>query len=135
MRTIVIGYDGSDAARRGLARVRQLLAEEAKLIVVSVAPKVGSGTVGDDPALGSDFDADRLLAEAEELLGHTAGATVERRMAVGDPATVLLEVTREVDADLLIVGRRGSDFITRTLVGSVAQRVVQQARCDVLVVA
>ena len=133
--TIVVGYDGSDAARRGLARVRQLVAEEAKLIVVSVAPNGGSGTIGHEPLLGSDFDAERLLAEAEELLGQTAGATVERRMAAGDPATVLLEVTREVDADLLIVGRRGSDFVTRTLLGSVAQRVVQQARCDVRVVA
>ena len=135
MHTIVVGYDGSDAARRGLSRVRQLVAEEVKLIVVSVAPEAGLGTISDDPLLDSDFDAERLLAEAAELLGHTAGATVERRMAAGDPATVLLEVTREVDADLLIIGRRGSDFVTRTLVGAVAQRVVQQARCDVLVVA
>ena len=134
-RTIVVGYDGSDAARRGLSRVRGLGADPAKLIVVSVAPELGSGTVSHEPLAGSDFDAERLLAEAAELLGHTAGATVERRMATGDPASVLVEVTREVDADLLIVGRRGSDFVTRALLGSVAQRVVQQARCDVLVVA
>jgi nucleotide-binding universal stress UspA family protein len=48
---------------------------------------------------------------------------------------VLIEIAREADADLLIVGRRGSDFVTRTLLGSVAERVVQQAHCDVLVVA
>jgi nucleotide-binding universal stress UspA family protein len=40
-----------------------------------------------------------------------------------------------VAADLLVVGRRGGDFVARTLLGSVAQRVVQQAPCDVLVVA
>ena len=45
-----------------------------------------------------------------------------------------MDVAREVDADLLIVGRKGSDFVARTLLGSVAERVVQQARCDVLVV-
>jgi nucleotide-binding universal stress UspA family protein len=35
----------------------------------------------------------------------------------------------------VIVGRRGGDFVTRTLLGSVAERVVQTAPCDVLVVA
>jgi nucleotide-binding universal stress UspA family protein len=47
----------------------------------------------------------------------------------------LVDVVREVAADLLVVGRRGDDFVARTLLGSVAQRVVQQAPCDVLVVA
>jgi nucleotide-binding universal stress UspA family protein len=53
----------------------------------------------------------------------------------GDPAVVLVEVAREAAANLLVVGRRGGDFVVRTLLGSVAQRVVQQAPCDVLVVA
>jgi nucleotide-binding universal stress UspA family protein len=63
-----------------------------------------------------------------------AGTTIERRTATGDPGAVLVEVTREVDADLLIIGRRGTDFVSRMLLGSVAERVVQQARCDVLVI-
>ncbi|MBV9681835.1 MAG: universal stress protein [Solirubrobacterales bacterium] len=133
--TIVLGYDGSDAARRGLSRVRGLVADAASVVVVSVTPELPSGAIGSEPLVGRDFDAERLLAEAAELLGHTDGTTVERRMEAGDPAAVLIGVAREVDADLLIVGRRGSDFVTRTLLGSVAQRVVQNARCDVLVVA
>jgi nucleotide-binding universal stress UspA family protein len=32
------------------------------------------------------------------------------------------------------VGRRGGDFVARTLLGSVAERIVKQAPCDVLVV-
>ena len=134
-RTIVIGYDGSDAARRGLARVGGLLAHPAKLVLVSVVPELDADTIRPEPLVGRDFDAERLLAEAAELVGERAGVAIERRTAAGDPAAVLVEVTREVHADLLIVGRRGSDFVTRTLLGSVAQRVVQNARCDVLVVA
>jgi nucleotide-binding universal stress UspA family protein len=38
-------------------------------------------------------------------------------------------------AGLLIIGRRGKDFVARTLLGSVATRLVEQAPCDVLVVA
>jgi nucleotide-binding universal stress UspA family protein len=47
----------------------------------------------------------------------------------------LVDIAREVAADLLVIGRRGDDFIARTLLGSVAQRAVQHAPCDVLVVA
>ena len=51
----------------------------------------------------------------------------------GDPAVVLVDGARDVGADLLILGRRGGDFVTRTVLGSVAQRVVEQAPCDALV--
>lgn len=133
--TIVLGYDGSDAARRGISRIGQLTAETKKVVIVAVAPALASSTMSGDPLVDSDFDAEGVLAEAAELLGQTVGATIERRSATGDPARVLVEVAREENADLLIVGRRGSDFVTRALLGSVAERIVQQARCDVLVVA
>lgn len=60
---------------------------------------------------------------------------VETREAVGDPAEVVVAVARELGAQLVIIGRQGSDFVARTLLGSVAERVVQRAPCDVLVVA
>jgi nucleotide-binding universal stress UspA family protein len=133
--TIVIGYDGSDAAHRAVARIGQLAAPPAKVVVVAVVPEVGRSSVSDEPLAGAGFDTGRLLAEAGELLPDAGGTVIERRAATGDPAAVLVEVARDVQADLLIVGRRGTDFVARALLGSVAQRVVQQARCDVLVVA
>jgi nucleotide-binding universal stress UspA family protein len=51
-----------------------------------------------------------------------------------DPAAELLEVARAADADLVKVARRGTDFVARTLLGSVAARVVEHAHCDVVVV-
>lgn len=134
-RTIVIGYDGSDTARRGLSRVGGLVAGATRLVVVAVTPEAGSSATIPGPLVGQGFDTGRLLAEAAELIGRPDGTTIEHRAASGDPAEVLVRVTREVDADLLIVGRRGSDFVARVLLGSVAQRVIQNARCDVLVVA
>ena len=84
---------------------------------------------------GPQVDTERLLEEAREQLDGSEGAAIETRAAVGDPATVLTDIAREVDAQLVVVGRRGGDFVRRTLLGSVAQRVVQEAPCDVLVVA
>jgi nucleotide-binding universal stress UspA family protein len=51
----------------------------------------------------------------------------------GDPSEELLEVARAAGAHLVIVGRRGKDFVARALLGSVATRVIEHAPCDVLV--
>lgn len=132
--TFVVGFDGSDAARRGLAYVGELAAEARNVVVVTVTPDLGASSITSETLARDDFDPERLLEEAAELLAQTDVTSVERRAATGDPARVLVDVTREVDADLLIVGRRGADFVARTLLGSVAQQVVEQASCDVLVV-
>jgi nucleotide-binding universal stress UspA family protein len=132
--TLVVGYDGSDGSRRALARVRELTIDYRALVIVAVAPDIRSAGMGVDLA-GPQVDTERLLGEARELLDGGEGAAIETRAAVGDPATVLTDIAREVDAQLVVVGRRGGDFVRRTLLGSVAQRVVQEAPCDVLVVA
>lgn len=130
---LVVGYDGSDAARRALARVRELVDFQV-LVIVAVAPDIRSAGLG--AALGGpQIDTERLVAEARDQLGNCQGAAIEARTAVGDPAVVLTDIARELDAQLVIVGRRGRDFVARTLLGSVAHRVVENAPCDVLVVA
>lgn len=133
-RTLVVGYDGSDGSRRALARVRELAIDYRALVIVAVAPDIRSAGMGVDLA-GPHLDTERLLEEAREQLDGSEGAAIETRAAVGDPANVLTDIAREVDAQLVVVGRRGGDFVRRTLLGSVAQRVVQEAPCDVLVVA
>lgn len=132
--TIVVGYDGSDAAQRALARVRGLGERVSRVLVVAVATDLHSAGLGSSLADGP-IDTRRLLDEALELLGPPERLAVEVRTATGDPAVVLVEIARDVAANLLVVGRQGGDFVARTLLGSVAQRVVQQAPCDVLVVA
>ena len=132
--TLVVGYDGSDGSRRALARVRELAIDYRALVIVAVAPDIRSAGMGVDLA-GPHLDTERLLEEAREQLDGSEGAAIETRAAVGDPANVLTDIAREVDAQLVVVGRRGGDFVRRTLLGSVAQRVVQEAPCDVLVVA
>ena len=132
--TIVIGYDGSGAARRALGRVRDLGERASKVLVVAVVPALRSAGLA-TPLADSTLDAQRLLQEAFDVLEPPQRMHVELREATGDPGVVLVEVAREVAADLLVIGRRGGDFVVRTLLGSVAQRAVQHAPCDVLVVA
>ena len=68
-------------------------------------------------------------------LGLAATGTGCGTLLIPPLAAVLIQAARDSGAELVVVGRRGGDFVARTLLGSVSQRVVQNAPCDVLVVA
>jgi nucleotide-binding universal stress UspA family protein len=118
---IVVGYDGSDSARRALSRAAALAGYGSRLTVVSVAS--GPGQID---------ESRRLLAEAQDFLSaHRKLAGTRER--VGDAADELIEAARDLDADLLVVGN-GKTALQRLLLGSVSTKVVHNAPCDVLVV-
>jgi K+-sensing histidine kinase KdpD len=52
----------------------------------------------------------------------------------GDPSAVILDVAREINADLIVLGTHGRKGISRLFVGSVAEQVVRKAECPVLTV-
>jgi universal stress protein E len=52
----------------------------------------------------------------------------------GTPAEAIQKVVRRLNPDLLVMGTRGHGRLRRALLGSVANRVLATARCDVLVV-
>ena len=52
----------------------------------------------------------------------------------GSPARVILEVAREEDVDLIVMGSSGKSGFDRFIMGSVADKVVNSAKCAVLVV-
>ena len=47
---------------------------------------------------------------------------------------MILETGKGVKADLIVMGNRGFSKIKRFFVGSVAQRVISEATCPVLVI-
>ena len=117
---IVVGYDGSEGARRALDRAASLCGYGSLLTVVSVARS------------RSEVErTGRLLLEASDrlLLLHTLARLDER---VGEPTDELVAAARENDADLLVVGN-GKTRIERALHGSVSSSLIHRAPCDVLV--
>ena len=50
------------------------------------------------------------------------------------PAKVILEVAKEEDVDLIVMGSSGKSGFDRFIMGSVADKVVNSAKCAVLVV-
>jgi nucleotide-binding universal stress UspA family protein len=118
-RKIMVAYDDSDAARRALDRAADLAGYGSTLTVVSVASE------------GGRHQAGPLDHAREQLIRRQV--TASYLQPVGEPAAELVEAARELDADLVVVGRR-SRSLRRLVLGSVSAKVVRQAPCDVLVV-
>ena len=137
---VVVGYDGSDSARRAVARGVRAAGPRGQVILVAVEPKMHDDGIVAEQLVERGDKPSQLLAEAQAIAARTCAtdATDVRTVAVarqGNPADEILEAARAADANLIVVGRTGKSFLARAILGSVAVRVVQLARCDVLVVA
>ena len=135
---VVVGYDGSDSARRAVARGVRAAGPRGKVILVAVEPKMHEDGIVAKQLVEPGDKPSQLLAEAHAIAARTCatGAPEVRTVArEGNPADEILEAARAADADLIVVGRTGKSFLARAILGSVAVRVVELARCDVLVVA
>ena len=73
-----------------------------------------------------------VLDAALARLGHIEVDLVTR-LEHGRPASVIVDIAREIGADLIILGARGHGVLERTLVGSVSAEVVDEADCAVLI--
>ena len=133
MQKIVVGYDGSEHARRALARAAALAKPGASLTVVSAA-RVTLHVRGGSAINPVDAEErDHALSEARSILAGL-GAEATFVEGSGDPADVIVQEAENLGADLIIVGKQGLNFAKRWLIGSVSTKVVQHAHCDVLVV-
>ncbi len=62
------------------------------------------------------------------------GTKVEKEVLVGEPYEKIIETARNGNFDLIVMGNRGFSKVKRFFVGSVAQRVISEAPCPVLVI-
>jgi universal stress protein A len=65
---------------------------------------------------------------------QAAGVRCRGTQLEGRPAAEIIRHARESGADLIVLGTHGRTGIAHVVLGSVAERVVQHARCPVLTV-
>jgi nucleotide-binding universal stress UspA family protein len=74
------------------------------------------------------------LRHAQERVRNLGVASVHLESRRGDVAQTILDIAAEIDADAIVVGKRGSGRITGMLLGSVSQKLVSLAPRVVMVV-
>jgi nucleotide-binding universal stress UspA family protein len=140
---ILVPLDGSapslDAAKQAVGIAAAL---GAQVTFLHVLPNLGSYI--NLPRLYASESYNKLIeefnAQGETILDNvikeidTKGVTIDKKLESGaDPATKIIEVSREGQYDLIVIGNRGLTGATEYLLGSVSSRVADHAPCPVLI--
>lgn len=151
--SVLIGYDGSEAADRALRAARDVLSARRAVIVtvwessLPILVDTGVGEMG-SPTLIADPSTAFVLDDAAENNGHrvvaqgvrlarSLGFTEVTDIVVPDASNVagtLVELAEEHGAGAIVVGSHGHSRMYARLMGTTSASLVRHARCPVLVV-
>lgn len=139
LKKILVPVDFSDCSQKALTYAVQFAKEfGATLDVVHVVAPYYSG----DPYGFTDFAPidQQVKANGEQRVAALVlkqvpqGIPVETYVRMGRPASVITEVAKELDADLIIIATHGHTGLKHVLMGGTAEHVVRYAPCPVLTV-
>jgi nucleotide-binding universal stress UspA family protein len=138
MKTILVGVDGSSEADKAASQATALCKQTGARILFAFAHPPPRA---DEPLLPEFSESDRArrqhgrtLLERAQRAAASEGVDAEVVSAEGPPAEVLAEIAAAAGVDLVVVGHRGRGAVTRVLLGSTADRLVQISPRPVLVV-
>jgi nucleotide-binding universal stress UspA family protein len=132
-RHAVVGMDFSPASLRAAKLAVRLVGDTGRVTLVHVRPRFDHPSA-DWRAWDQEYGRTLtpLFADAVVQLDAAAGVTVETVTVRGDPAPALLAYAQQSGADLLGIGTQRHGVLDRLLVGSVATRVIRNARIATL---
>jgi nucleotide-binding universal stress UspA family protein len=152
---ILLGIDAplSPATRQVIWTIEDLvtlMAPQVRLVLLHVIPLpyVTSPTLGmytgqlhpDTTTTDQRREAEKVLAAVRATLQEQTSTPLRVDVCIrhGSPADEIARAARELHADLIIIGSRGSragERIRRFFLGSKSRRVLQNAPCPVMIVA
>lgn len=123
-RRVLVPLDGSELAAAALPMARIVaLSTGSELTLVTVLPE--------DALPGSTREPADYLQEVAAPM-RAVGVVVHTTIRVGEPATAILELVSECEADLVLMATHGRSGVGRALLGSVADQVLRAGVVPVL---
>ena len=143
---VIAASDFSPLGDRAISEALHLCTNRphAELHVITVAAESATGFVLPGPASrpvtreAANERARLHLAEIiDEYLGHGNRLSLDKvafYVTLGTPASSILSLAGEVDADLIVLGTHGRHGLGRMILGSVTGEVMRRAPCGVFVI-
>lgn len=149
MKKLLIPVDGSTASLNALKKAIDIAKEQdffIKIISVVESKDVSRQRrmerfwINEDRIDPEEKSEDRLKQGALELLNAIEeridfqGVLHEKEILFGEAHEEILNLAERENTDLIVIGNRGFSKIRRFFLGSVAQRVISESKCPVLVI-
>src|SRR5471030_346658 len=133
-RRILVAVENSPADRTILTHVSELARlTGAELLLVHVAEGWAARNFNQLKLRESEeMKSDRTYLEQVRADLESRGLIVDTRLAMGDPATELINVAREQDVDLIAMSTHGHPFLADIFLGATADRVRHLVKVPVL---
>ena len=132
----LVGYDGSDTARRAFAFAVELARLAGGRVRVVNVLQVAEGGPDASVLMMADGSTERsaaLLAELTSLVPD-AQALIDIDIVHGSPGDVLLTQVRQHGVDHVVIGHTERGALARWLLGSVSTDILSKAHVPVTVI-
>lgn len=136
MRRVLIameGASGSDDVIQHVATAFQ--AEDLTVFILAVIPQVCYPLELRKSATLYHWQSEEALVALDRAIAAMArsGVTAFGMIRIGDPVACIVAAAQDIEADLIVLGTHGRKGKKRLIPSSVAESVVRQAPCDVMV--
>ena len=135
-RNVVVAYDGTEGAKAALARAAEIAERDGSslTLVEAAGGRVPSPAPGGPPLAKPEKRAMVREDLRAAISGVSRDLLASGWVIGGPPASGVVTVAEDIEADLIVTGSRGRGRVTRTVLGSVSTEILHNAPCDVLVV-
>lgn len=132
---ILVAVDGSPHSSKTIP-VASDLARRYGATVTVVHVREHERYEGQDVDLGPPLEAEALVDAALGVFREAGvnASGVIRRVTPGHTPKAIIEVAEESQAELIVIGTRGMTELRSLVLGGVANKIVQNATCPVLLV-
>lgn len=138
-KNILVPVDGSDNSYRALDAAL-LLSEKlgSNITVIHVMEQVPITHIGSEKLLNEFLESykkenQEILSKCSEIATQT-GLTINTFLLEGNPASEILNFSKNEKFDLLIMGRRGLGKFKELILGSISSKIVHHSPSAVLLI-
>lgn len=137
---VLLATDGGEDARMAARAAADLAARSGAELHVAHAWSIVPLATYPYTALPADYpkifeaDARVILADECRRIVAAGGKVTQQHLRQGRPAEEMVDLSQSIDADLIVTGSRGHGALGCLVLGSVAEGIVRNAICPILVV-
>ncbi|MDY0236721.1 MAG: universal stress protein [Gudongella sp.] len=140
MKKILVPVDGSENSMKALEKAYELgTLKNSEILILTVVNSQRDNPYIVDQDYTSELSkenialGEKLLEEAKKKFKDYPGQ-VKTLLRNGDVAETIIDIAEDEGFNVIVMGRRGTTISSRSLLGSVSNKVINYANTSVLVV-